>query len=54
MAEKENWEKRLSDNSLTILVAILVIAVSSIVLVVGAYVYFFNSIPIKVDAEPWG
>lgn len=54
MTEKNNWEKRISDNSLSILVAILVIAVASVVLVVGAYVYYFHSVPVKVDSEPWG
>lgn len=54
MADKVNWEKRLSDNSLTILVAILLIAVISALIVVGVYLYYFSGIPVKVDPAPWG
>lgn len=54
MSEKHNWEKRLSDNSLIILVAILVIAMASVVTVVGIYWYYFSSQSVLIDPEPWG
>lgn len=51
MADKNNWEKRLSDNSLTILVVILLVAVISAVLVIGFYVAYFRGM---APAATWG
>ena len=51
MADKENWEKQLSDNSLTILVAILFVAVISVVLIIGFYVVYFRGM---ASAATWG
>lgn len=52
--EKKNWEKTLSDNSLSILAVILLIAIVSIVVVVGVYLYYFNNQAVLIDTEPWG
>lgn len=54
MANKEKLEKWLSENSLAILVVILVMAMVSAVLVIGFYVVYFNNISIKADPAPWG
>lgn len=54
MSEKNNWEKRLSDNSLMILVVILVVAMASVVSVVGMYWYYFSDQLVLIDPEPWG
>lgn len=54
MSDRDNWEKRLSDNSLTILVAILLIAVIATALVSGFYLAYFRNIPIEANPAPWG
>lgn len=54
MADKETLEKWLSENSLTILVAILLAAVISAVLVIGFYVAYFKNVPIEANAGIWG
>lgn len=54
MAIDNKWEKRLSENSLTILVVILVIALLSVFVAVGSYWHYFHDIPVKADPAPWG
>lgn len=51
MADKDSWEKRLSDNSLTILVVIILLAVVSAAFVIGFYVVSFKGI---ASAATWG
>lgn len=54
MTGKENFEKWLSENSLTILVVILLAAVISAALVIGFYIYYFRIFSIEASAAPWG
>lgn len=54
MVDKEKWEQRLAENSLTILVGIFLLAVVAALVVVGIYWHYFNALPVKVDAAPWG
>lgn len=51
MTEKDNWEKWLSDNSLTTLVVIFLVAVLSVAVVIGFYVVSFRGI---ASAATWG
>jgi uncharacterized membrane protein len=54
MANTENWEQRLAENSLTILVGIFLFAVVAALGVVGVYWHYFSNLPVKADAAPWG
>ncbi|MGB7650369.1 MAG: putative phage abortive infection protein [Gallionella sp.] len=54
MADKEKWEQRLAENSLTILVGIFLFAVVAALGVVGIYWHYFSNLPVKADAAPWG
>jgi uncharacterized membrane protein len=54
MADKEKFEKWLSENSFSILTVILGISVVSVMLVIGFYALHFHSLSIEAKPEPWG
>lgn len=54
MGKKEKLEKWFSENSLTILVVIFLTAAFASVALISIYWYYFNSLPVKADAAPWG
>lgn len=54
MGKKEKLEKWFSENSLTILGVIFLIAAFASIALISVYWYYFNSFPVKADAAPWG